>query len=323
MRRGKLRWVASLCLGMAAVKMRDVSGRSIDEFPIEVRRRNTLRISREACSECMTLDAFLEAHRLGFVIFFERSLMGQHKYKGAIVESFFSACESLRWSRVTCGAVDMVSDKVYAEKFIDPKTAPAHIIFRDGSPMPMQKHHIDKLLAKPGDKDIKLWLLRDILVEEGSLEISSETADKEDLSLLIKRHEVAVVGFAQQKLQGEALRASAQAAVLRGEVPEALSGSVPVQPPKRRKRRKAPQRAPRPRLKFAVAPAASAATYGLEPGHLAAFVGGQLHPGHEVLPAAGSDAEMSKVLKKVLEGAASAKLSTAPGTSTATTAGEL
>lgn len=102
-----------------------------------------------------------------------------------------------------------------------------------------------------------------------------------------------------------------------------MSGNAPVQTPKRRKRRKAAQRALRPRLKFAVAPAASAAAYGLEPGSLAAFIGGQLQPGHDSLPPAGADVDMSKVLQKVLEGAASAKSSTKPGAAAASAAGEL
>lgn len=43
-------------------------------------------------------------------------------------------------------------DKAYAEMYIDPKTAPAHIAVRAGEPVTSKKEWIQKLLKKPGDK---------------------------------------------------------------------------------------------------------------------------------------------------------------------------
>jgi len=127
---GPMKRAAAAAAGLAVA-----SARSMVDFPLEVRRENVVRITTKECDECMTLEAFYEANPLGFVLFYERQLVGSHKYKEAIVRGFNETCADLRFSRVACGAVDMVEDKQYAEMYIDPKTAPAHIAVRNGEPV--------------------------------------------------------------------------------------------------------------------------------------------------------------------------------------------
>eukprot|EP00971_Amphidinium_carterae_P167393 3316803-Amphidinium_carterae.2 len=139
------------------------SARSILDFPYEVRHNNVVRLSKQTCSDCATMDSFYRDNELVFLLFYERALVHQHQYKTAIVAGFHDACKELSWSRVACGVVDMVDDKDYAEQYIDPKTAPAHILVQKGQPIQMPKDHVTKLMKKPGDKDVMLWHVRKLL----------------------------------------------------------------------------------------------------------------------------------------------------------------
>merc|ERR1740121_402062 len=84
--------------------------RGIVDFPLEARRSNVLRVSKQACDDCISLEGFLGGNRFGFLLFYERALMSQNRYKAAIVTGFHEVCRELRWSRVACGIVDMLND---------------------------------------------------------------------------------------------------------------------------------------------------------------------------------------------------------------------
>eukprot|EP00913_Durusdinium_trenchii_P011187 g10508.t1 len=131
-------------------------GLSIVDAPWEARRSNILRVTGQPCDECSSMEDFYKDNELVFLLFYQRDLVSHHAYKGAIIAGFHEACKDLRWSRVACGIVDMLEDKAYAEKYIDPKTAPAHIAVRAGEPVPSKEEWIKKLLAKPGDKATEL-----------------------------------------------------------------------------------------------------------------------------------------------------------------------
>eukprot|EP00929_Paragymnodinium_shiwhaense_P020729 TRINITY_DN13718_c0_g1_i1.p1 TRINITY_DN13718_c0_g1~~TRINITY_DN13718_c0_g1_i1.p1 ORF type:complete len:338 (-),score=78.71 TRINITY_DN13718_c0_g1_i1:174-1187(-) len=222
--------IAMLRLAVAALAASTVVGRSaptkLVDHSLEVRRANTVRISQEKCSECVELQPFLKANRLAFVLFYERPTHGINSYKQAIIEGWHESCESLKFSRVACGKVDILNDKGYAEIFIDPKTVPAHIIFKDGEPQMMEKHHLEKVMKKPGDVEAMMWHLRDILRDE-TLEISSVVHSKKGLEKLTKKHSLVIVGFigAAKKSKDviENFQAIAQKLVLHNEVRSVLS----------------------------------------------------------------------------------------------------
>lgn len=189
---------------------------SIHTFPAEIRKRNYVRLSTEKCDECMTLEEFYQSHPLGFVLFYERALMGGHKYKESIVSGWMEVCKELRFSRITCGMVDMVSDRAYAERYIDPKTAPAHIVVRKGQPVIALKKDIEPLMAKPGDKETMMAHVAELLKEDGtmgSLALSTHVNNKQALQRQLKGHRVAVVCFAgEDRTLAEAFRAAVQEA---------------------------------------------------------------------------------------------------------------
>merc|ERR1719473_2573816 len=92
----------------------------------------------------------------------------------------------------------MVSDRPYAARYIEPKTAPAHIVVRNSEPVMASKEQVDGLLAKPGHKETMLAHVADLLREEGSLGsllISVQVNNKEALQRLLRRHRVVVVAF--------------------------------------------------------------------------------------------------------------------------------
>jgi len=270
-----------LALGLAAA----AAARSILDFPLEVRRRNIVRLSRLECGECVTLEAFYEANPLVFVLLHERALRGVNQYKESVVAGFRAACDELRWSRVACGIVDMVDDREYAERYIDPKTAPAHIAVRGGEPVANPPHVIKRLMKRPGDKETILWHLREVLAsgERGVLKVSSEVADEEALARLLQRREVVVAGFVGADAGAcEAFRAAAQGLALRGGEAE-ITALLPAEnvPPHGRKGAKRWRRArERARVAFvAVRTASVAAAHGLSMGVATAFVGAQPLPG--------------------------------------------
>merc|ERR1719229_432331 len=109
------------------------------------------------------MDAFINGNELVFLMFFERGLVGRQHYKSSIIEGFHKTCSELRWSLIVCGVVDMLEDKGYALPYIDPATAPAHLLFRGGTAVQIQKKHVDALMKKPGDTEVMMWHLRDLL----------------------------------------------------------------------------------------------------------------------------------------------------------------
>lgn len=192
--------------------------RAIYKQPTEIRKRNYVRLSTETCDECMTLEDFYAGNPLGFVLFFERALMGGHKYKEAIVRGWMEVCQDLRWSRIACGMVDMVSDRKYAERYIDPKTAPAHIVVRNSEPVMAMQEQVQPLLKKPGDKATMLAHVGELLKDEGSmgsLTISAHVTSVEEYNRLMKRHQVVIVAFTgEEKRLSDVFRAAVQEAVL-------------------------------------------------------------------------------------------------------------
>lgn len=216
------------------------------------------------------------------MLFYERNLVSHHAYKGAIVAGFHEACKDLRWSRVACGIVDMLEDKVYAEKYIDPKTAPAHIAVRAGEPVPSQKEWIQKLLSKPGDKALMLWHLHQQLVpkELGEpLQISIATKEKQ-LEALISRHEVVVVAnlaTASTKVV-ESFRAAVQQLVWKRQVPSDIPVPTDMKgSSSKNAARKQRQQRQRARILFVVL-TQDAADAAVPRGKVAAFVAGKSQP---------------------------------------------
>jgi len=173
--------------------------RSMVDFPLHVRRANVVRLSRLSCDDCAPMADFLTANRLVFVLFHERSLIGKHHYKAAIVAGFHDACKDLRFSEVVCGVVDMLEDKEYATPYIDPKTAPAHIIMRHGQPERLEKHHLKRLMEKPGDKATILWHLKDVLAPSEAhghhaLQMSTDLKSVDAFDRLVRSHQFVVAG---------------------------------------------------------------------------------------------------------------------------------
>lgn len=264
---------------------------------MEVRRSNVLRVTHRSCDECVTLEELYASNRLVFVLFYERSLVSQHRYKTAIVSGFHDACADLRFSHVVCGAVDMVDtdDKAYALKYIDPKTAPAHIVVRDGQPQPTQKRHLERLMERPGDKETILWHLGDILASDASplsLHISGEAKDPGALRRLLQRHTTTVV-VAGASAAGPA-RAAAQRLVFQGHVPNQVTA-----PKGKRGKGKDSKRQPghKPLFFVAASGAETLKAHNLTEGTVCTFVGERQLPNCEHLaPKKLSEDAAAKVL---------------------------
>ncbi|CAE7237504.1 unnamed protein product, partial [Symbiodinium natans] len=265
-----------------------VASRGVLDVPWEARRSNIIRVTRQECDECSTLEDLYRDNNLVFLLFHERNLVSHHAYKGAIVAGFHEVCKDLRWSKVTCGIVDMIEDRAYAEKYIDPKTAPAHIAVQAGEPVPSKKEWIQKLLDKPGDKGTMLWHLKQQLVPEElgeALHISMEIARPDQLEPLAKKHEVLLV--ANLAAQGGASRASvesfrafAQQLFLLGKVPAQVPVSQKTGASKKagKKQQQLRQRA-RPLF---VALTQDSSSVPVPRGQMAAFVGGKSQRAHEL-----------------------------------------
>lgn len=216
------RRVLSLCglLGLAAFASAEGGSKpaAITSYPADVRGRNVIRLSTETCDECSVMENFYDGNYYGFLLFMEHSLMGGHKYKEAIIKGVLDVCKDLRWSRIACGMIDMVTDRAYAERYIDPKTAPAHITIKDGQPLISSKELVAPLLAKPGDKETIREHLFAMLKDEGTagnLTISQEVKDEKAFSKILKEHDLVIASFAheEQKL-AEAFRCGVQTAIL-------------------------------------------------------------------------------------------------------------
>lgn len=308
---------ASQCL--AAKEL--AKGRIMD-FATDIQKRNLLRLSRTgSCEECVTLEDFYANNPLAFVLFFERSLISQHKYKGAIVAGFHEACEELRWSRVVCGLVDILEDREYAARYISPETAPAHIVVRHGEPQLAQKHHVEALMQKPGDKETMLWHLRDLLAPgqgPGALDTSAEAADSEIVARLLDRHAVVIasaVGSGQSAR--DAFRTAARSLVLSEGVPREVTlpgrdgellarvqskGAPPIKHKELTRWRRARERA---RVLFlAVHGPKAAAAYGLVDGQVVAFIDGKPAARSETrgaIEGSAGVARLAKALRAALE----------------------
>jgi len=192
--------------------------RSILDFPYEVRESNVVRLTKQSCTECATMESFYKDNELVFVLFYERALVHQHQYKTAIVSGFHSTCKELSWSRVACGVVDMVEDKDYAERYIDPSTAPAHILVRQGQPIEMPKEHVKKLMDKPGDTKVMLWHIKKLL-SPTSHQISYQQFDQKAMEGDRWKFDLIVAGIQGQPNTTATFRAAVQRAVLTGVVP--------------------------------------------------------------------------------------------------------
>lgn len=215
-------------LGLVAV-ISTADARSISSFPAEIRKRNYMRLSTEKCDECITLEDFYKNNPLGFVLFYERALMSHHKYKEAIVKGWMDSCKDLSFSRIACGMVDMVSDRAYAARYIDPQTAPAHIVVRNSEPVMAAKEQVDGLLARPGHKETMLAHVADLLREEGSmgsLMVSEQVNNKEALQRLLRRHRLVVVAFiGEERRLADTFRAAVQEAILSQRLATHVSGT--------------------------------------------------------------------------------------------------
>lgn len=216
------RWMLLLSLGYAAA---GESTSGILGQPLEVRQKNVLRITRATCEECMSLEDFYQAHRLNWLLFYAPDLRGHNHYKASVFTAFHEVCEKIRWSKITCGVVDLMQDEEYGSRYIDVKTAPAHIAVREGLPIRMKKNHVEKLLSRPGDVETLLWHLRDTIEpkeETGSLDISLEVSSPQALERLLKQHQIVVAAAPSSKAGREAYRAHVQQLVLQGLVKDHL-----------------------------------------------------------------------------------------------------
>lgn len=278
--------------------------RPIYRFPLEIRKRNYVRLSTETCDECMTLEDFYKSNPLGFVLFFERALMGGHKYKDAIVRGWIETCQELRWSRIACGMVDMVSDRSYAARYIDPKTAPAHIVVHKGEPVMALKEQVDLLLKKPGDKATMLAHVGDLLKDEGSLgklTLSAVATNREGVRQLVQRHRVAIVAFpGDDKRLADVFRAGVQEAVLA----HGMLTQVEGKPDEDRGQRKGKGNKAQEKRRVAFVAAhgkGMAEHFGVKQGSIAAFVDGAVQPGAVMMKpdAKLGDAEVLEAIKQV------------------------
>lgn len=297
--------------------------RGIVDFPLDARRSNVLRVSKQACDDCITLEGFLSGNRFGFLLFYERALVSGNRFKAAVVKGFHDACADLKWSRVACGVVDMLNDKEYAQRYIDPNTAPAHIVWRDGEPLPTSKKDVDLLIKKPGDKDVIIKHVRDLLTPDeapGGLDISVEISEAMDFNKLLKRHDVVVVGsVGNSKTPGKSsgrataaaqvFRAAAQRLTLDGGLAaeikssgfgsgEKLSDTAPKKGVQRWRRKRE-----RNRVVFVVARGTKVLeAHGLTEGTISTFVDRQQQPESEKLnlDALPDEAQLAQVLQKVV-----------------------
>ncbi|OLP80269.1 hypothetical protein AK812_SmicGene39334 [Symbiodinium microadriaticum] len=299
----------TLLVILSVLQLRVVA-RSILDVPWEARRTNIVRVTRQECDECSTLDDLYRDNHLVFLLFHERNLVSHHAYKGAIVAGFHEVCKDLRWSKVTCGIVDMLEDRTYAEKYIDPKTAPAHIAVQGGEPVPSKKEWIQKLLAKPGDKGTMLWHLKQQLVPDElgeALQISMEISRLDLLEPLANKHEVLLVANlaaegGASRASVESFRAFAQQLLLLGKVPAQVPVSQKAGASKKagKKQQQLRQRA---RLFFAVLTRDSPSV-SVPRGQIAAFVRGQSQPARPLK--AWDSAENLEIMKDVVLAAISA-----------------
>lgn len=289
--------------------------RSILTFPTEIRKRNYVRLSTEKCDECVTMEDFYAQNPLGFILFYERALMGHHKYKAAIVTGWMETCEELRWSRIACGMVDMLSDRAYAERYIDPTTAPAHIVVSNGQPVPASKEQINDLMAKPGHKATMISHVMDMLKESspGNLTLSVQVNSKEAMERLLKKHHLVVAAFTgDERHLADAFRASAQEAVLVHSMAAAkpTDGSNEEKDADSGRKGKGSLQAHQARVdKYRIAWAAVTdkrlgSHFGLADSDrsIAAFVHGKLRPGAVPInpKAKPGDADMLENIKKVI-----------------------
>lgn len=311
-----------MLLGAAA----GASGKSVSimDLSSSVQKGNVIRVSRQACDECATMEDFYASYRWVSVLFFERFLMSTHKYKEAIVQGFYAMCQDLRWSLVVCGVVDMLDDKVYAERYIDPKTAPANIVVSDGNPVPNEKFHIDRLLKKPGDKDTMLWHLKDLLVpwDGSALDTSVVLDDALALDQLLKKHRAVIVAAVDS---GNSAREAARTVVRRlflggpggtNRLPTILNrrGAAKVSgsgPPKRGSKswRKWSKSLQRRRIVVVMLHGAKAlAAHGLEDGQVVGFLDGLRHTEPRLLQDTSAAELLTGVIMDVVHGAGNATI---------------
>lgn len=320
---GRRAALATGLLSLAAI-VSTADERPIYRFPAEIRKRNYVRLSTQNCDECMTLEDFYKGNPLGFVLFYERALMGGHKYKEAIVRGWMESCQELRWSRIACGMVDMVSDRAYAERYIDPKTAPAHIVVRNSEPVMAMKEQVDPLLKKPGDKAVMLEHVADLLKDEGSmasLSLSVQANGKEALQRILRRHQVVIAAFiGEDKRLADTFRGAVQEAVLSHGVSsrvDAEQQGLPSEEQGRRGKGKSENKE-RGRIAYVASHGKGlSAHHGVAEGDrcIAVFIDGVLQPGVLTMRADAKlgDSEVLEAVKKSAKLATSSVTKVSPG----------
>lgn len=269
----------------------------------------------EACDECVTLENYYASNPVGFVLFFERALMGHHKYKQSIVEAWIETCKDLRWSRIACGMVDMVSDRAYAERYIDPQTAPAHIVVTNGQPVMASKEQIQVLLSKPGDKTTMMAHVMDMLKDVGTIgniSLSVQVNSKQAMQGILKRHHLVIAAFVQEdRGLADAFRAAAQEAVLAQGIETAVPSLASETSADSGRRGKGASAAEldKSRIAFAacIGKGLGSAFFSESSTVVAAFVNGQIQPGALPIKAGAKpgDTAMLDIVKKVTMKAAS------------------
>eukprot|EP00933_Yihiella_yeosuensis_P043788 TRINITY_DN3874_c0_g1_i2.p1 TRINITY_DN3874_c0_g1~~TRINITY_DN3874_c0_g1_i2.p1 ORF type:complete len:337 (+),score=74.85 TRINITY_DN3874_c0_g1_i2:172-1182(+) len=271
-------WFAMLLFGTT---FRVAFSLSILDADVVARRSNALRVTRTYCEQCTTLEDFYRDNNLTFVLFHERDLVSVHNYKAAVISGFYEVCKDFRWTRISCGVVDIMEDREYATKYIDPKTAPAHILVKEGEPLPTKQEWVDDLLKKPGDKDAMLLTVQRQLGDEdwAAREISVEMTSDTALETLYKRHQVVIaVNLAADagKRSSDAIelfKAAAQNLVLSKQITGFLPESASTAKGKGDKKKKNSKE--RRRVMF-VALTRGSAIPQVKRGEVAAYVNGKL-----------------------------------------------
>ncbi|CAE8709566.1 unnamed protein product, partial [Polarella glacialis] len=179
-------------------------------------------------------------------------------------------------------------DKAYAELYVDPKTAPAHIALKDGEAQPTKKEWVEKLMAQPGDKATMLWHLKQQLIPNEdlrALDISAEVTEADAFEQLISRYEVVVAancGGNSNRPASAGFRAAAQELVLLGEVNINLQ-----QPPGSGSRKpKKSKKGTEPRVLFVALGKDQAANNTFKRGEVVTFVKGKLQTKRSAIPIA-------------------------------------
>eukprot|EP00928_Gymnodinium_smaydae_P068802 TRINITY_DN5206_c0_g1_i5.p1 TRINITY_DN5206_c0_g1~~TRINITY_DN5206_c0_g1_i5.p1 ORF type:complete len:403 (-),score=67.08 TRINITY_DN5206_c0_g1_i5:113-1174(-) len=114
-------------------------------------------LSAETCDSCVSPDTFMRDNEYAYVFFHEPEGKTQNK---DLLSKFEETAKEWKWVRVAFAKVDLTLDRSIAEKYMDPSTAPAIMMFRAGKAVQIDPEDLDALKIKyeskpPGQK----WLL--------------------------------------------------------------------------------------------------------------------------------------------------------------------